>query len=171
MFERAASISDREVVLKRGASADSGAIRRTEVHEDDAIGIWIRQVANEDGVDDAEGERVGADPEGERHDRRRREHWSPAKLPQSVANVGGKIVEPHHTASLATALLPAKWIAELGSRPFDGVASREARGCERVGARLHMEVPLFFHLSFKLAAPDERRRERPEPGDQRHDHS
>ena len=93
-----------------------GERRLVEVEVDHLFRPLDRRVAQEDGVDEAEDGRVGADPERERDDGDRRERRPPGQRPDAVAHVAAETVDaPHDGAALPDCDVER----DDGSRPFE----------------------------------------------------
>jgi hypothetical protein len=79
------------------AQADLVSIPSDELHE--PLGLGIRQWTQQDGVDDAEDGRVGADPERQRQQRRGGEAGSPGQRADRVPQVLHQVLAHHPLSS------------------------------------------------------------------------
>ena len=68
-------------------------LRRRRPDHGEAIGIWKRQRAQENGVDHAEDGAVGSDPEGEGDDRDEGKAGRFDELPKGVAEIIHKVAQ------------------------------------------------------------------------------
>ena len=104
--------------------------------------IHILHHAEEQGVDEAEDGRIGADTERQRADDDHGKAGLATKLPQPVIEVGGRRFERSHAARLAALFFHLLDAADRESGPPKGLVSRHALGDELRGLLFAMELQL-----------------------------
>jgi len=96
----------------RSAARSRCCVKRPRAHNDEPLGLCVRQRAQEDGIDDAEHRGVRADTQRKSDDDDGAEARIPGTHPEGIAHVSPDLVEPRSVTSRSDMFLrlfdPAK---------------------------------------------------------------
>ena len=122
-------------------------LRADAVEHDEAGRIADRQLAEDQGVDEREGGRDGADGEAERDDGGGGDDGVLAQQPQAEAHVAPEGFEPVQELDVAARFAHQESASELLRSSRGGSLTRHAARHEVVGARLDVELLFLFDLA------------------------
>src|SRR5262249_9540584 len=122
-------------------------------YPDQSLRTIIGQGAQENGADDAENSRIGADAERQHDHGDRCKRGAAAKRANRVAKILDYLFEPDPSPHGSSGFLHQTHIAELASRVGLGLASGLAAFDAVAGRHFEMALDLFFQLIVPPAAP------------------
>jgi hypothetical protein len=121
---------------------------------DDLLGVMKWERAEQEGVDDAEDDDVGADAEGEDCDDDSSEAWIFDDLAKGKRDIAPKIFEPGNAISHMEALLCGRHIAERDSRLAVRFLFAEALALELIGFEFQVRLDFVREIILHPLAPE-----------------
>jgi len=152
-----------QAVEPAGASVDVEKVRLGQSHRgaaradlaelDDAVGIRVRQRAQEHAVDDAEHRRAGADAERQREDGGRGEPGPLAQDARAVPEVGPQNLDEPEPPDRAGVLLGQRDVPEAAQGGVPRLVGRQPCGDLLLGLELELGADLLVELGLGAAGP------------------
>jgi hypothetical protein len=144
----------RDLAQLEGGPGGAAGAHPAEVgpDEDEPPGVVVGQRPDQHGVDDAEDGRRGADPQGQRQDRRRREPPRLRQHPRGEEDVSPEVFRHPPEPGVADGLLHALGAPELQARRPSGRACVDPVPLVAVGEEVEMRPELLVHLALELPA-------------------
>ena len=121
---------------------------------DEAGGVAIRERAEEDGIDDAEDGRVGADAQGGGQDDDGGECRVVLEAAAGVPQVGREAVEPRELPHFAYLLLDARDVSECALGRMTGLIGRQAGLLELFGFEFQIGAQFAFQVVLAMFATE-----------------